>query len=117
MLSLVLFVGCASNSSPVIADSSSTFGVSGNKSMIQLIIKWRDPGFDPSRPEYLMQLERETGVVFQYVRPMSGGAHVLRAVEVTGDSQRQRLLDGLGKRPEVEYAEVDRRMHHMGISK
>ena len=85
--------------------------------MIQLIIKWRDPDFDPSRPEYLKQLERDTGVVFQYVRPMSGGAHVLRAVGATEDSQRERLLDGLGKRPEVEYAEIDLRMRHMEISK
>lgn len=81
--------------------------------MLQLIIKWRDPEFDPSRQVYLNQLQRHTGVKLKYVRPMSGGTHVLRVEGVLDDNQIQRLVDGLGKRSEVEFAEVDRRMHHM----
>lgn len=112
LIGLLVLSGCA-HTAPVIAGSLPHDGTPGIRPMTQLIIKWREPGFDPSRQEYLNQLERDTGVTLRYIRPMSGGAHVLRAEGVTDQNQVQRLVDRLGERPEVEYAEVDRLRHHM----
>ena len=81
--------------------------------MSQLIIKFRDPALDPSRQAYLQELARDTGVVLVYVRPMSGGAHILRVEGVVEANRLQSIVKRLAERAEVEYAEPDRWMHTM----
>ena len=44
---------------------------------------------------------------------MSGGAHVLQVEGVVDAGHFQRIVDGLAKRPGVDYAEADRRMRPM----
>lgn len=78
----------------------------------QVILKFRDPKFDPSAGDYLSKLSAQMGVNIIYVRPMSGDAHVLRIEAIgTGDSFR-RAMDRISTRPEVDWVEQDRIMRH-----
>ena len=79
----------------------------------QIIIKFRDPGLDPSRPQLLDEIGRDAGARLVYVRPMSGGAHVLRPENPVDGAELDRIIVRLGKRKDVEYAEPDRIMQHM----
>jgi hypothetical protein len=78
----------------------------------RLIIKFRDPAADPASAVVLNGLSRDAGLSLAYLRPLSGGAHVLR---VLGETDRQVLIEGvrrLGLRRDVEYVEFDRIMRH-----
>jgi len=104
---LVALLSCAGTGMPAAADSSRAMQTT------QIIVKFRDPSLDPAQRGYLKELSRDIGVTLIYVRPMSGGAHVL-GVEGAVDAEHfQRAVNALAKRPEVEYAEPDRRMYHM----
>ena len=105
--------GCAGTVAPSSADSAQSSGSARTKPTSQLIIKLRDPALDPARETYLKELARDTGVVLVYVRPMSGGAHVLRVEGPVDAETLRRIVRRLAERAEVEYAEPDRRMHTM----
>jgi hypothetical protein len=80
----------------------------------QIIIKFRDPTPDPSRPEYMERLFRETGIKLIYRRPLSGGAHVFSLSDPAMDGAALKVaLERLNKYPDIEYAEIDQRLHHM----
>jgi hypothetical protein len=113
LMTLMALSGCASTGMPAAAESVQRADPSRIKQMTQVIIKFRDPTLDPARQGYLKELTRDTGVTLVYVRPMSGGAHVLRIEGVVDADHFLRVVEGLAKRPEVEYAEPDRRMHHL----
>lgn len=113
---LVLFCalhGCVPTGAPIVADSAPNGGSPRVHSGTRLMIKWRDTGFDPTRPVYVRQLQQEIGVVLHYIRPMSGEAHVLRLEGVTDPVQVQTLVNRLQARPEIEYVEIDSRIRHM----
>jgi hypothetical protein len=76
----------------------------------QIIVAFRDPTFDPSRGDYLQNLSAETGVSLSYLRPMSGGAHVLQVRGGLDARSLGQLVARLAGRPEVRYAEEDRRL-------
>ena len=80
----------------------------------QIIMKFRDPGLDPSQPHFLDEISRDAGAALVHVRPMSGGAHVLRPENPVDRAELDRIIERLGKRKDVEYAEPDRVMRHMG---
>ena len=109
--SLALLLGCANV--PVAAEPAQHAAPAPSKLWTQVIVKFSDPALDPTRPEYLKDLARNTGAVLVYIRPMSGGAHVLQVEGVVDAGHFQRIVDELSKRPGVEYAEADRRMHPM----
>ena len=109
--SLAVFSGCANV--PVVAEPTQHAAPAPSKLWTQVIVKFSDPALDPTRPEYLKDLARNTGAVLVYIRPMSGGAHVLQVEGVVDAGHFQRIVDELSKRPGVEYAEADRRMHPM----
>jgi hypothetical protein len=46
--------------------------------VVRLIVLFR-ADVDPTDPAFLEELSREVGMSFAYLRPMSGGAYVLRA--------------------------------------
>ena len=79
----------------------------------QIIIKFRDPGLDPSQSHFLEEIGRRAGAALIYVRPMSGGAHVLRPQDPVDAAELDRIIGQLGKRTDVEYVEPDRPMKHM----
>lgn len=77
----------------------------------QLMIKFSD-GIDPQAPGYLTSLSAQTGHTLIYVRPLSGGAHVLRVEQPLSEGQWQALLQKLTRQPDVVYAERDRTVRH-----
>lgn len=79
----------------------------------QIIIKFRDPRVDPSQPQLLDELGRDAGARIVHVRPMSGGAHVLRLESQADGAELDRIIERLAKRRDVEYVEPDRPMRHM----
>jgi len=114
--SLVAFValsGCASADTPAAGAPTQRAAPSTSQQQTQVIVKFNDPTLDPARQDYLKELARGTGVTLVYIRPMSGGAHVLKVEGAVDAGHFQRIVDGLAKRPGVEYAESDRRMRPM----
>lgn len=81
--------------------------------MTQVIVKFHDPALDPTRQDYLQTLVLDIGVKLVYVRPMSGGAHVLRVEGAADVAEFRRVVNELASRSEVEYAEPDRLLQHM----
>jgi hypothetical protein len=79
----------------------------------QIIIKFRDPRLDPSQAHVLDEIGRDAGARLVHVRPMSGGAHVLRLENPVDGWELDRIVGRLGKRQDVEYVEPDRPMQHM----
>jgi len=80
----------------------------------QIIIKFRDPDLDPSRSHFLDGISRDAGAALVHVRPMSGGAHVLRPKKTVDGVELDRIIGQLRKRHDVEYVEPDRPMRHFG---
>ena len=79
----------------------------------QIIIKFRDSRTDPSQSSLLDEIGRDSGARLVYVRPMSGGAHVLRTGSTVDGAELDRIIERLSKRQDVEYVEPDRPMRHM----
>jgi hypothetical protein len=83
--------------------------------MQQLIIKFRDPNFDPAQDDYLQELSRDTQTQLIYLRPMSGGAHVFRVMDTSDNAQLITVIQRLCKRPEILYVEQDKMMRHQKV--
>ena len=79
----------------------------------QIIIKFRDPRLDPSQPNFLEEISRDAGAALVHVRPMSGGAHVLRLEKKVDGAEFDRIIGRLRKRQDIEYVQPDRLMRHM----
>lgn len=58
----------------------------------------------------LRDLERRAGVSLRYVRPMAGGAHVLRLDGQVPAAVMEEALQRLRQDPRVRYAEPDIRL-------
>jgi hypothetical protein len=78
----------------------------------QLIIKFRNDGFDPSPAVFVQELSRDTQVQIIYLRPMSGGAHVFRVMDISDNTQLEAVIRRLSQRPDILYIEHDRIMQH-----
>ena len=114
LMTSVTLAGCASTGTPAVNESVQRIDLSQTKQMSQVIIKFRDPTLDSARRDVLLkEIARDAGVRLSYVRPMSGGAYVLRVDGVMNADHLLRVVDRIKKAPEVEDAEPDRRMHHM----
>jgi hypothetical protein len=79
----------------------------------QIIIKFRSATVDPSDPEVLAALSASASTPLAFVRPMSGGAFVLRAGGITDPQQLAEVIRRLGTRSDVEYVEPDRLLRPM----
>lgn len=73
----------------------------------QLIVRFRAVP-EPSDPAFLASLSETLGTSIAYVRPMSGGAHVLR-VDVEPDAVAD-VIRRLETRPEVVAVQPDVRV-------
>jgi len=80
----------------------------------QVIVKFRDPVFDPLRDGYLAALGDELGISLVYVRPMSAGVHVLRVLGARDGVDVSRAVDLMRERPECVYVEHDRLLKPLG---
>jgi len=78
----------------------------------QLIIQYRgvmdlQSAAHPIRTAHLQKLNAVAGIEMQYVRPLSGEAHVLRLPARLPISEVEALAQRLAALPEIEYAEPD----------
>lgn len=80
----------------------------------QIIVKFRDPAFDPARGDFLVKLSGDYGIKLIHVRPMSGGAHVLRVAGAHNAQEVERAVVMLRARVDVLYAEPDQPMRALG---
>jgi hypothetical protein len=83
--------------------------------MTQLIIKFRNVNFDPSQGDYLQKLSRDIKATLVYLRPMSGGAHVFRIMDISDNAQLTMVIRRLSERSEILYVEQDRIMQHQQV--
>ena len=113
LLAFMVLPACAQHPAQGGTDTASAQSSMGAARSTQIIIKFRDPGLDPSQPRLLDEIGRGAGARLVYVRPMSGGAHVLRPENPVDGAELDRIIVRLGKRKDVEYAEPDRIMQHM----
>jgi len=78
----------------------------------RIIVKLRDPARNPASPEILHELSQQAGLSFIYLRPLSGGAHLLAIEGAPDTGAMAKALDRLGALPIVEYVEPDQLMRH-----
>jgi hypothetical protein len=78
----------------------------------QLIIKFRtSSNVNPAQADVLASLSRDAGAKLDYVRPMSGDAHVLRIEGLADPQDLAHAIERLSRRADVEYVEEDVRMY------
>jgi len=78
----------------------------------RLIVKYKqniNPGgrLGPASAERMNSLSSAAGEDVQYVRPMSGEAHVLQVGERLAEGQIEAIAERIAAMPDVEYAEPD----------
>src|SRR5205809_1560916 len=82
----------------------------GSAPPMQIVVKFRAAVPDPASPTFVEQLSRSAGTALSYVRPLSGGAHVFRVTGLANAAQLQQALQKVAARPDVIYAEPDRKL-------
>jgi hypothetical protein len=63
----------------------------------------------------VQELSRDAQTQIIYLRPMSGGAHVFRVMDISDNAQLTTVIQRLSKRPEILYVEQDRIMQHQKV--
>lgn len=73
----------------------------------RIIVKFSDMSVNPADRSFVESLSHDVGVKLDYLRPMSGGAHVFEVHNLRDAAELQEVLRRLSKRPGVAYAEED----------
>ena len=115
LLGLIFIVSCVATSNSTAGGNIQAQPQAARRKMAQLIIKFRNADFDPSRIVYVQELSRDAQTQMIYLRPMSGGAHVFRVMDVSDNAQLTTITRHLSKRPEILYVEQDRIMQHQKV--
>jgi hypothetical protein len=106
-------IGCAPGGDTVTTKPAPERAPRMVKDTGQIIIKFRSAATDPSDPQVLAALSVAASTPLTFVRPMSGGAFVLRAAGITDPQQLAEVIRRLGTRSDVEYVEPDRLLRPM----
>jgi hypothetical protein len=114
-LCLIFAANCVASSNCTGGNNIQPQPQAAKQKMAQLIIKFRKADFDPSRIEYVQELSRDAQTQMVYLRPMSGGAHVFRVVDISDNRQLTAVIQRLSERPEILYIEQDRIMQHQKV--
>ena len=115
LLGLIFIVSCSTTSTSIAGDNNKPQPPVARQKMVQLIIRFRQADFDPSRIAYVQDLSRDAQTQIIYLRPMSGGAHVFRVMDISDNAQLTTVIQHLSARPEILYVEQDRIMQHQNI--
>ena len=115
LLGLIFIVSCVATSKSTAEGNIQPQPQADNHKMAQLIIKFRKADFDPSRIAYVQELSRDAQTQIIYLRPMSGGAHVFRVMDISDNAQFATVIKRLSKRPEILYVEQDKIMQHQKV--
>jgi hypothetical protein len=112
---LLSIVSCSTTSTSTAGNNVQPQPQTAKQKMVQLIIKFRKTDFDPSRIAFVQELSREAQTPMIYLRPMSGGAHVFRIIDISDNVQLTTVIQRLSKRPDILYVEQDRMMQHQQV--
>jgi hypothetical protein len=105
-ISIVLFTGCRSTAAD--ASPANRASPDAGKATQQLILKLKSPsssGF-ACRSDGIASLGAAVGAMLEFVRPMSGGACVVR-LEAPGPSELTQAFSRLKRHSAVEWVEAD----------
>jgi predicted glycosyltransferase len=115
LLSIMFIVSCSLTSTGISGDNGQSQPQGSPQKMAQLIIKFRKADFDPSQNDFVQKLSDKAQTPIIYLRPMSGGAHVFRVMNIADDTQLKTIIQKLSKMPEILYVEQDRIMQHYQV--
>ncbi len=76
----------------------------------QIIVKFKDANTEPATAAILKSLSETAKLKIHHVRPMSGGAQIYRLSGSGDDAALDRALAQISARPDIEYAEMDRKL-------
>ncbi len=76
----------------------------------QIIVKFKDASTPPASTALLKSLSDSAKLHIRHVRPMSGGAQIYVLSGNADDAALTAAIKQLSARPDVEYAEVDRKL-------
>jgi hypothetical protein len=102
-LSALLLAGCQINGEPLREET---------RMLRMILVPSPHSGLDPASSEGLDRLSMLAGTRLVYLRPMSGGGHVLVTAEPVPLSRIEVILQRLAADPAIAYAEEDRRVTH-----
>ena len=97
-LTLTGITGC------VCAETKSHHGLA------QIIVKFKDATTEPASAVLLNSLAHTTKLKVRHVRPMSGGAQIYVLSGADGAANLTQAIKQLSSRPDVDYAELDRKL-------
>ena len=76
----------------------------------QIIVKFREANTAPATPALLKSLGDSAKMKVRHVRPMSGGAQIYILTGTVDDPALTEAMKQISARPDVEYAEMDRKL-------
>lgn len=76
----------------------------------QIIVKFKNVDTEPASASLLKSLAQTTTLNVRHVRPMSGGAQIYVLSGADNDGQVAQAIQQISARPDVEYAELDRKL-------
>ena len=88
----------------VCAESKTAGGVA------QVIVKFKDANMEPASATLLKSLGETAKLKVRHVRPMSGGAQIYILSGAVEESALNQAMQRISARPDVEYAEIDRKL-------
>jgi hypothetical protein len=115
LLGMMFIAGCSITSTGISGDNRQSQSQDSPQRTAQLIIKFRKADFDPSQNNFVHKLSLAVKTTIVYVRPMSGGAHVFRVMNIADDAQLKFVIRKLSEIPEILYVEQDRIMQHYQV--
>ena len=112
LLGIMFIASCSITSTGITGDNRQSQSQDSPQKIAQLIIKFRKTDFDPVQNNFVQKLSHEARTTIIYVRPMSGGAHVFRVMNIADDAQLKAVIQKLSEMPEILYVEQDIIMQH-----
>lgn len=76
----------------------------------QIIVKFKDANTEPASVGLLNSLAQTAKLKVRHARPMSGGAQIYVLSGADDEAQLTHAIKQISARPDVEYAELDRKL-------
>lgn len=107
-LLLPVLAGCMASERPPVVSGAEVVRLSS----LQVMIKYRDGRDEQAARADLARLNGIAGLPLDYVRPMSGQAHVMRFPGGASARQIEQAMERLRADPALQYIEADRKVTH-----
>jgi hypothetical protein len=76
----------------------------------QVIVKFKDANTEPASATLLKSLGETAKLKVRHLRPMSGGAQIYILSGAVEEAALSQAMQRISARPDVEYAEIDRKL-------